>query len=70
MFSPIYLPHEQAILGYYSIKEAKTPENPYPREKLQLALINPHKLSYYDGPAVEVSAWQDCIDVDAVDYST
>lgn len=70
LFSPIYLPHEQAILGYYSIKEAKTPENPYPREKLQFALINPHKLSYYDGPAVEVSAWQDCIDVDAVDYST
>lgn len=53
LFSPIYLPHEQAILGYYSIKEPKTPENPYPKEKLQLALINPQKLTYSDGPTIQ-----------------
>lgn len=69
LFSPIYLPHEQAILGYYSIKEPKTPENPYPKEKLQLALINPQKLTYTDGPFAEACPWQDCIDTDAADYS-
>lgn len=69
LFNPVYLPHEQAILGYYSIKEPKTPENPYPKEKLQLALINPQKLTYTDGPVAEECPWQDCIDTDSVDYS-
>ena len=68
LFSPIYLPHEQAILGYYSIKAPKSPENPYPKEKLQLALINPEKLTYIDGPAVEEAPWQECVDTDAVHY--
>lgn len=68
LFSPVYLPHEQAILGYYSIKEPKTPENPYPKEKLQLALINPQKLTYADGPAIEEALWQSCVDLDAVHY--
>ena len=70
LFSPIYLPHEQGILGYYSIKDPKTPENPYPKEKLQFALINPQKLTYTEGPAAEAAPWQDCVDPDAVSYDS
>lgn len=70
LFSPIYLSHEEGILGYYSIKEPKTPENPYPKEKLQLALVNPQKLTYAEGPAAEAAPWQDCVDTDAVNYDT
>ena len=68
LFSPVYLPHEQGILGYYSIKEPKTAENPYPKEKLQLALINPSKLTYTQGPAAEEAPWQECTDGNAVSY--
>lgn len=68
VFNPIYLAHEKGILGYYSIKEPKTPENPYPKEKLQLALINPDKLTYTQGPVPEAASWQTWVDPEAVQY--
>lgn len=68
LFSPIYLPQEQAILGYYSIKEEKTEENPYPKESFFFVLINPAKLTFDEGATFEECLWQTTVDLDAVTY--
>lgn len=69
LFSPVYLPHEQVIMGYYSIKEEKTPENPYPKESFRFVLINPAKLTYTEGAKPEECSWQNPVDLDAVAYA-
>ena len=68
LFSPIYLSQEKAILGYYSIKEEKTEENPYPKETFHMVLINPEKLTYTEGAAPEDCPWQTTVDLAAVAY--
>lgn len=69
LFSPVYLPHEQLIMGYYSIKEEKTEENPYPKETFHFVLINPLKLTFSVGATPEECPWQNCVDMDAVTYA-
>ena len=69
LFSPVYLPQEQAILGYYSVKEEKTEENPYPKESFFFVVINPQKLTYTEGATPETGAWQNPVDLGAVSYS-
>ena len=68
LFSPIYLPQEGGILGYYSIKEEKTDENPYPKETFHLVLINPEKLTYSEGAVPEECPWQTTVNDNAVAY--
>lgn len=68
LFSPIYLAQEGAIMGYYSIKDEKTEENPYPEETFHLVLINPEKLTYSEGVTPEECPWQTPVNMDAVAY--
>lgn len=67
LFSPLYLPQEQLILGYYSQKEEKTEENPYPKETFHFVLINLEKLTFGEGAAPEDAKWQERVDLTAIE---
>lgn len=66
-YSAIYLQQEQLIVGYYSIKEEKTEDNPYPKETFHMVVINPLKLTYGEGAVPEESPWQTCVDTSVVE---
>lgn len=68
LLAPVYLPQDRLIMGYYSVKEEETPENPYPKESFFIVLINPAKLIFAEGVTPEECPWQNPVDMDAVAY--
>lgn len=60
--STIYLADSGLIFGYYSQKEEKTEENPFPKETFHPVLIDPARLTFEAGLTPGQSSWQDRVD--------
>lgn len=62
LYSPEYLEQERMIFGYYSIKEEKTEQNPYPKETFHPVLIDLQQLTFGQGLTPGKSKWQQLVD--------
>lgn len=62
VFSSIYLADSGLIFGYYSQKEEKTPENPYPKETFHPVLIDPEALIFEATLTPNQASWQTRVD--------
>lgn len=60
--STVYLADSGLVFGYYSQKEEKTPENPYPKETFHPVLIDPERLTFEAALTPGQASWQTRVD--------